>query len=101
MENTKMATKIGVRDVAALQPNSIGDSVVKGLNARRQFSDVITYSVVFRTQEGAQRWMKLGRHPILTPHLARQQAIQVLRDVILGERPRWGAPGATERANSF
>jgi integrase len=43
--------------------------------------------VVFRTQEQTQRWMKLGRHPILTPSLARREAIRVLRAVTLGEDP--------------
>jgi integrase len=88
MENTKMRAKIGIKAIAAMQPNSIlWDQEVRGLCARRQFSEIITYSVVFRTQEQTQRWMKLGRHPILTPHLARQRAIQVLRDVILGKDP--------------
>jgi hypothetical protein len=81
-------TKIGMKAIAAMQPNSIlWDQEVRGFNARRQFSEIITYSVVFRTEDQTQRWMKLGRHPILTPHLARQRAIQVLRDVTLGKDP--------------
>ena len=69
--------RIGVREVQAMQPNSIlWDLEVRGFVARRQFSEIITYSVVFRTQDQTQRWMKLGRHPILTPHLARQEAIR-------------------------
>jgi hypothetical protein len=40
----------------------------------------VTFSVVYRTREGVQRWQKLERFPILTPHLARQEAIRVLRD---------------------
>jgi integrase len=63
------------------------DSAVKGFCCRRQFSDTITYSVVFRTQTGLQRWMKVGRHPILTPTLARAEAIRILRAVTLGEDP--------------
>jgi integrase len=83
-----MATKIGARDIAALQHNSIlWDAEVRGFCARRQFSDVVTYSVIFRNREGRQHWFKLGRHPILTPHLARQEAIRVLRAVTLGEDP--------------
>jgi integrase len=63
------------------------DSEVKGFCCRRQFSDAITYSVVFRTRTGLQRWMKVGRHPILTPTLARAEAIRILRAVTLGEDP--------------
>jgi hypothetical protein len=71
-----MPIKINAKAIAAMQTNSIlWDQEVRGFCARRQFSDIITYSVVFRTQEQTQRWMKLGRHPILTPHLARQEAI--------------------------
>jgi integrase len=83
-----MTTKIGARDVAALEPNSIlWDAEVRGLCARRQFSNVVTYSVIFRNREGRQHWYKLGRHPILTPSLARHEAIRVLRSVTLGEDP--------------
>ena len=83
-----MATKIGMRDIAALQPNSIlWDLEVRGFCARRQFSNVVTYSVIFRNREGRQHWFKLGRHPILTPSLARQEAIKVLRSATLGEDP--------------
>jgi integrase len=81
--------KIGLREIAAQPPGPflIWDREVRGFCARRQLSETITYSVVFRTQEGTQRWMKIGRHPILTPHLARQRAIEVLRDVTLGKDP--------------
>jgi integrase len=69
-------------------PNSIvWDAEVRGFNARKQFSDVITYSVIYRTNDGTQRWHKLGRHPILTPELARKEAIKTLRAVTLGEDP--------------
>jgi hypothetical protein len=92
MENTKMGnsqrTKINIKAISAMQPNSIlWDQEVRGFVARRQFSEIITYSVVFRTQDQTQRWMKLGRHPILRPSLARQEAIRVLRDVTLGRDP--------------
>ena len=83
-----MKAKIGIKVVESLPPNSIlWDSKVSGLCARRQFSDVVTYSVIFRNREGRQHWFKLGRHPILTPSLARQEAIKVLRAVTLGEDP--------------
>jgi hypothetical protein len=54
---------------------------------RRQFSDIVTFSVVYRTKENVQRWQKLERFPILTPHLARQEAIRVLRAKALGQDP--------------
>ena len=71
-----------------MQPNTIlWDQEVRGFVARRQFSDVITFSVVYRTKENVQRWQKLERFPILTPHLARQEAIRVLRAKALGQDP--------------
>jgi hypothetical protein len=80
--------RIGMREIAALQPNTIlWDLEVKGFVARRQHSDVVTFSVVYRTRDGVQRWQKLERYPILTPHLARQEAIKVLRAKALGEDP--------------
>ena len=80
--------RIGIREIQAMEPNTVlWDLEVKGFVARRQFSEVVTYSVIFRTREGSQSWFKLGRHPILTPHLARQEAIRVLRAVALGGDP--------------
>src|SRR5271165_465911 len=84
----KMRTKIGARAIEAMHPNSIlWDEEVRGFNARRQFSNVVTYSVFYRTMDGRQRWHKLGRHPILTPSIARKEAIRILRDVVLGKDP--------------
>ena len=80
--------RIGVREIHAMQPNTIlWDQEVRGFVARRQFSDVITFSVVYRTREGVQRWQKLERFPIFTPHIARQEAIRVLRAKALGQDP--------------
>jgi integrase len=85
---TSYRVRIGLREIAAMQPNTIlWDLEVKGFVARRQFSDVVTFSVVYRTREGVQRWQKLERFPILTPHLARQEAIRVLRAKALGQDP--------------
>jgi hypothetical protein len=92
--------RIGAREIAAMQPNTIlWDQEVRGFVARRQFSDIITFSVVYRTKENVQRWQKLERFPILTPHLARQEAIRVLRAKALGSgsRPCWRENGLTER----
>jgi hypothetical protein len=68
-----------------MEPNTIlWDQEVRGFVARRQRSDIVTFSVVYRTREGTQRWQKLERFPILTPHIARQEAIRVLP---LGQDP--------------
>jgi integrase len=83
-----MKAKIGLKLIEEMQPNSIiWDSKLPGLNARRQHGDGVTYSVIFRNREGTQKWFKLGKHPILTPFLARQEAVRVLRAVTLGEDP--------------
>jgi integrase len=80
--------RIGVREIAAMEPNTIlWDQEVRGFVARRQHSDIVTFSVVYRTKENVQRWQKLERYPILTPHLARQEAIRVLRAKALGHDP--------------
>jgi integrase len=84
----KMATKISLKAVEAIPPQTVlWDSEVRGFNARRQFSDAVTYSVIYRSQDGVQRWHKIGRHPVFTPHLARQEAIRVLRAAALGQDP--------------
>jgi integrase len=83
-----MPTKITTKAIRLIQPMSIlWDAEVRGFNARRQFSDIVTYSVIYRTNDGRQRWHKLGRHPILTPDLARREAIKILRTVTLGGDP--------------
>jgi integrase len=74
--------KIGLRELAA-QPSGpfvlwdSGDGSVKGFCARRQFSDTITYSVIYRTRDGRQRWFKLGHHGVWTPSQAREKARQI------------------------
>jgi integrase len=83
-----MRAKIGHKAIGAMEPGSIlWDAEVRGFNARRQFSNIITYSVIYRTRDGIQRWHKIGRHPIFTPDLARKEAIRILRDVVLGNDP--------------
>jgi integrase len=85
---TSYRVRIGLREIQAMQPNTIlWDQEVRGFVARRQFSDIITFSVVYRTRDNVQRWQKLARFPILTPHLARQEAIRVLRAKALGQDP--------------
>lgn len=85
---TSYRVRIGLKELSAMQPNTIlWDQEVRGFVARRQFSDIITFSVVYRTKEGVQRWQKLERFPILTPNLARQEAIRILRAKALGQDP--------------
>jgi integrase len=60
---------------------------VRGLCVRRQHSETITFSVFYCTNDQVQRWHKIGRWPIVTPHLARNEAIRILRSVALGEDP--------------
>ena len=83
-----MRAKIGMREIAAMPPNSIlWDSAVRGFSARRQFSDVVTFNVFYRTQDGTQRWHKIGRYGIFSPDLARQEARRILMAVALGQDP--------------
>ena len=78
--STRMGIKIGLRDVATMLPNSIiWDDQVKGFCVRRQFSKIITFSVVYRTRDGQQKWFKLGRHPILTPTLALRRPLTAVK----------------------
>ena len=83
-----MRTKINLRAIAAMPPNSIlWDTEIPGLNARRQFSDVVTFSIVYRTLAGVQRWQRIGRWGVWTPDLARKQARSVLMARDLGKDP--------------
>ena len=85
---TSYRLRIGLREIAALQPHTIlWDLETRGFCARRQFSDVITYSVYFRTRDGQQRLYKIGRHGVFTPTQARNEAKQVLRNVATGKDP--------------
>jgi integrase len=84
----KMRAKISLRAIGAMGPNSIiWDTEIRGLNARRQFSEVVTYSIVYQTLDGVQRWQKIGRHGTRTPDLARKQARSVLMARDLGKDP--------------
>ena len=85
---TNYRVKIGLREIAAMQPHTIlWDTITHGFCARRQFSDVITYSVYFRTRDGQQRFYKLERHGVLTPTQARDMAKSVLINVAVGKDP--------------
>ena len=80
--------RIGLREIAAMQPNTVlWDLEVRGFCARRQFSSTITYSVIYRTKEGQQRWFKLGNHGVWTPTQARDKARQIRFAADNGEDP--------------
>jgi integrase len=81
--------KIGLREVRALQPSElIWDSAVTGFGARRQVGDAISYFLKYRTEDGRQRWMTIGRHGApWTPETARDRAKQILGEVVTGADP--------------
>ena len=57
-----MRAKITHKAIAALQPNSIvWDTDIHGFSARRQFSETVTYSIIYRNSEHVQRWHKIWR----------------------------------------
>jgi integrase len=63
------------------------DTEIHGFNVRRQFSSAITYSVIYRAQDGRQHWLKIGRHGVWTPTLAREKAKSALLAVDMGKDP--------------
>jgi hypothetical protein len=75
--------KIGLREISAMPPGPflMWDTV------RRQFSNAITYSVIYRGRDGLQHWLKIGRHSVWTPTLAREEAKRVLLAVDMGKDP--------------
>jgi integrase len=81
--------KIGLMEIAAQPPGPflIWDTDLKGFNVRRQFSNVITYSVIYRAHDGRQHWLKLGRASHWTPSQMREKAKSVLRMVDDGKDP--------------
>jgi integrase len=83
-----MGTKLGIRDILAMQPNTIlWDTAVPGFHARRQFSDAVTFCVFYRNAEGVQKWHRIGRFGVWTPDQARKEAQRVLRARDMGEDP--------------
>jgi integrase len=81
--------RIGLREVRALKPGeTIWDTAVVGFHARRQQGVAVTYSVFYRTNEGRQRWQKIGRHGApWTPEKAREEALRILGSVADGNDP--------------
>jgi integrase len=81
--------KIGLREVRALKPGqTVWDTAVAGFGARRQQSPAVSYMLIYRTQEGRQRWHTIGRHGApWTPETARAEATRLLGKVVEGIDP--------------
>jgi integrase len=84
-----MRKMIGLREVRALQPGqTVWDAAVTGFVARRQKSEAVAYIVFYRTAEGRQRWLTIGRHGApWTPETARQESRRILGEVAKGADP--------------
>ena len=81
--------KIGLKEVRSLNANEIvWDRSVPGFGVRRQQSEAISYFLKYRTFDGRQRWLTIGRHGApWTPDLARQEALKILGEVVTGDDP--------------
>ena len=82
-------SRIGLREVRNLQPNQIvWDGSVAGFGARRQSSKSISYFLKYRTVDGRQRWVTIGKHGSpWTPDTARDRAKELLGEVVSGADP--------------
>jgi hypothetical protein len=81
--------RIGLREARALAPGeTIWDDSVRGFGARRQQGDAVAFVLIYRTQEGRQRWHTIGRLGApWTPDTARAEARRLLGEVVTGEDP--------------
>jgi integrase len=84
--------KITNRDIEALAAGDlIRDSAVPGFGARRQKSKAVAYVLLYRTQEGRQRFYTIGRHGApWKPDTARNEARRLLGEVVKGVDPSAG-----------
>jgi site-specific recombinase XerD len=66
----------------------VWDSECTGLHVRRQKSEAKVYSLFYRSRDGRQRFMKIGRHGApWTVDEARKKAREILVDVANGKDP--------------
>src|SRR5271170_173419 len=81
--------RIGLREVRKLGPGQIlWDSAVPAFGARRQKGEAVNYVLFYRTSEGRQRWVTIGRHGApWTPDTAREEAKRLLGVVVTGGDP--------------
>jgi integrase len=102
-------TRIGIKSVEALAPNStIWDAAVTGFGARRQRGEAIAYVVSYRTAEGRSRMQTIGRHGSpWTPDTARDEARRILGEVARGtdpaaaKRERRAAPSVNDLCDAY
>ncbi len=81
--------RIGLREVRAIPAQGIiHDDAIPGFAARRQKGSAVTYLLRYRTQDGRQRWHRIGRHGApWTPDEAREEARRILGEVARGVDP--------------
>lgn len=83
---------ISLKTIDAIQPGQTvwddGKGAVAGFGARRQKGVAVAYMVKFRTTDGRQRWLTIGRHGApWTPDTARAEAKRILAEVAKGADP--------------
>src|SRR5262249_53080870 len=81
--------RIGLREVRGLKPGqTIWDRAVAGFGARCQRTALPSYFLFYRTWDGRQRWLTIGRHGSpWTPETARAEAQRILGEVKKGQDP--------------
>ena len=86
---TGIKRRIGQREISTLEPaTTVWDTEVAGFGARRQKSKSVSYIVFYRTGEGRQRVLTIGRDGSpWTPDTARKEAKRVLGSVAAGADP--------------
>ena len=81
--------KSALREVRALKPGqTVWDAAIAGFGARRQQTPAVSYVLIYRTQEGRQRWHTISRDGApWTPETAREEAKRLLGKVVDGIDP--------------
>lgn len=79
----KASTRIGLREIRAMPPQSTifdgGTGSVPGFGARRRAGPMVSYFIMYRTQDDRQRRFTIGTHGApWTPETARTKGQQVL-----------------------
>lgn len=81
--------RIGIKHIRDLGEGwTLWDTRVSGFCARRRKSEAVFYALKYRTGEGRQRWLTIGRHGApWTPDAAREEAQRILAEVVQGKDP--------------
>ena len=78
----------GARGAGARTYQEIWDATVSGFGARRQKGEAVSYVLIYRTRQGRQRRLTIGRHGApWTPDTARGEARRLLGEVVKGADP--------------